>query len=256
MDCRRSEGEDAHREIVRSNLWLYMDGRNFTPEDLLSVAWYGGPPWMVKLEGEALQGLVKLAALEVPWRKEEVYAAWESMSFGARRKLRRLAMEGGWHDAMYMIRHPEMFGPVGDVLDLGWTLEGELCVWIAGSEYHWSAYEGVQRLLASLCNHNKPIPDALLKWAIEVAMSVRSQPTKGNRPASETYRDGTIVQIIRDLTALSSRRRAGSKKLTRDMACQLIGEELHLEPDTIQKIWQKGKSINNPQFIAPAARPF
>ena len=52
MDCRRREGNDAHREIVRSNLWLWIDGYNFTPEDLLPLAWFGVQPWMVKLEGE------------------------------------------------------------------------------------------------------------------------------------------------------------------------------------------------------------
>ncbi len=69
-DCRGREEEDAHREFVRKNLRLWIDGYNFTPEDLLPLAWFGVQPWMVKLEGEAPQVLVKLAALEEPRREE------------------------------------------------------------------------------------------------------------------------------------------------------------------------------------------
>ena len=256
MDRGEREGEDVYREVVRKNLGFWIGGSNHTPEDLLCLAWDGEQPWVVKLEGEALQAIVKLAALEER-RYEDVDAVFHSISFGARLTLRRLHMEGTWHQALQMIEHPEIYGPVGDVLELGWPREVELYLWIEASEYSWSAYEGVKRLLKSLYSPGEPVmPAVLLEWAIEVALGERRQPSKGHRPVSETHRDQAIVLTIFDLTEPSSRRRRGSKRLTRQMACQLIGEELNLEPDTIQKIWQKGKSINNPQFIAPSARPF
>ena len=69
-------------------------------ELLLRLAWFGLRPRMVKLEGEALRVLVKLAGLEVPWREEEVYAACGSMTRGPHLKLRRLRMEGVWYVAV------------------------------------------------------------------------------------------------------------------------------------------------------------
>ena len=36
-DCLGREEKDVQREVVRGNLWLYMDGPNFTPEDLLRL---------------------------------------------------------------------------------------------------------------------------------------------------------------------------------------------------------------------------
>ena len=60
--CLGWEGEAAVRERARQTLRFWKEGRTFTPEDLLSVAWLGGPPWVVKVQGEALQIRVKVAA--------------------------------------------------------------------------------------------------------------------------------------------------------------------------------------------------
>ena len=255
MDRRGRVGEDAARELVRDNLRLWKDGRNGASEDLLHMAWFGMQPWVVKLEGEALQALVKLAAVE-EGQHGEIFTVLMSISFGAEWELFKLRIEGRWDRAIEMIRHPEIYGAVGDVLDLGWTREVELEEWIEASDRSWGAYEGVKRLLKRLLNSNQPIPGALVQWSMEVAVGARRQPSKGHRPASVTYRDGAIVNTIRDLTASRSQRRAGIKKLTKEMACQLIAEEISLEPDTIQKIWQKGRTFRDLKFIAPAARPF
>ncbi len=119
-DCRGREGEDAHRDRVRETLRFWKEGRIFTPEDLLSLAWSGKQPWVVKVEGEALQILAEVAALEgEPDRKLETKMGSRSLS--AFITLIRLHFEGRWQQALEMIRHPEVYGPVGDVLDLGWT---------------------------------------------------------------------------------------------------------------------------------------
>ena len=158
-DCRGREGEDAHRERVRETLRFWKEGRTFTPEDLLSLAWSGQQPWVVKVAGEALQILVKVAASErEPDRKLETRMGLSSFSTFI--TLIRLDFEGRLHKALEMIRHPEVYGPVGDVLDLGWTREGELEEWIEASDRSWSAYEGVKRLLQGLRYCEEPIPEA------------------------------------------------------------------------------------------------
>ena len=254
-DCRGREGEDAHRERVRETLRFWKEGRTFTPEDLLSVAWSGKQPWVVKVQGEALQILVKVAALE---RKpgEGLGARMGLSSSSTFITLVRLDFEGRLHHALEMIRHPEIYGPVGDVLDLGWTRERELEEWIEASDRSWSAYEGVKRLLQGLRYDEEPIPEALARWSMDVAAGDRRQPSKGHRPASQRYRDGDIVKTIRSLTAGHLPRRARTKMVTQEMACQLVAEELHLGFDTVRKIWQRDKSFRDPWLLAPALRPF
>ena len=255
MDCRGREGEDAHRERVRETLRFWKEGRTFTPEDLLSLAWSGQQPWVVKVAGEALQILVKVAASErEPDRKLETRMGLSSFSTFI--TLIRLDFEGRLHKALEMIRHPEVYGPVGDVLDLGWTREGELEEWIEASDRSWSAYEGVKRLLRGLRYDEEPIPEALARWSMDVAAGDRRQPSKGHRPASQRYRDGDIVKTIRSLTAGPLQRRARIKMVTQEMACQLVAEELHLGFDTVRKIWQRDKSLRDPWLLAPALRPF
>ena len=63
---------------------------------------------------------MRLAASE-EWGRKEFYKVMDSISFGAEMKLRKLQLEGRYHWAIELIRHPELYGPVGDVLDLGWT---------------------------------------------------------------------------------------------------------------------------------------
>ena len=135
-------------------------------------------------------------------------------SFSTFITLIRLDFEGRWHKALEMIRHPEVYGPVGDVLDLGWTREGELEEWIEASDRSWSAYEGVKRLLRGLRYCEEPIPEALARWSMDVAAGDRRQPSKGHRPASQRYRDGDIVKTIRSLTAGHLPRRARTKMVT------------------------------------------
>ena len=248
-------GEKAARGHVRETLRYWKDGFNFTPEDLLHMSWSGIQPWEVKLEGEVLQGLVKLAALE-EWRREEVFAVSESMSFGAVMKLRKLQLEGQWHWAIEIIRYPELYGPVGDVLDLGWTRKGELWRWIDASDSSWSAYEGVKRLWNRLADLNRPIPPPLAAWSMEVAAGARSQPTIGHRPTSETHRNRAILKTVRDLTATCEQRRAGIRKVTKEKVYQLVAEELNLELDTVRTIWRRGKAPFDDQYIAPSKRPF
>ena len=168
---------------------------------------------MVKVQGEALQILVEVAALEgEPDRKLET--GMGSRSLSAFITLIRLHFEGRWQQAIEMIRHPEIYGPVGDVLDLGWTRERELEEWIEASDRSWSAYEGVKRLLQGLRYCEEPIPEALARWSMDVAAGDRRQPSKGHRPASQRYRDGDIVKTIRSLTAGHLPRRARTKMVT------------------------------------------
>ena len=248
-------GEEAAREHVRENLRYWKDSHNFTPEDLLWMAWFGIQPWEVKLEGEVLQGLVKLAALE-EWRREEVFAVLKSMSLGAVMKLHKLRLEGRWHWAIEIIQHPELYGPVGDVLDLGWTREGELWRWIDASDRSWSAYEGVKRLWKRLADSNRPIPPPLVTWSMEVAAGDRSQPTIGHRPASETHRNRAILKTIRDLTATCEQSRAGIRKVTKEKVYELVACELNLEVPTVRTIWRRGKAPFDDRYIAPSIRPF
>ena len=168
----------------------------------------------------------------------------------------RLREEGWWDRAVEMIRNPEVYGPVGDVLDLGWTREAELDEWIEASDRCWGAYEGVKRLLKRLRNCDEQIPDALVQWSIDVAAGDLSQPRIGHRPASETYRDGAILKTVMELTASRSERRAKIRKLTQLMAYEVVAEELYLEPETVRKIWQTGSNFSDVWTIAPAARPF
>ena len=248
-------GETAAREIVRENLWYWNDGGNCDPEDLLHMAWFGMQPWIVKLEGKALQGLVKLA----PWDN------WESKGFleavmwvplCAHFQLFRLRQEGRWDLAVEMVRHPEVYGPVGDVLDLGWTREAELDEWVEASGRSWGAYEGVKRLLTRLRDGGHPIPPVLHQWAVDVAVGDRRQPSLAHRPAAAAYRDSAIVGTIGTLITRSWNHKARIKKLTLDAACQLVGEELKLQPETVLKIWRKGCFFWSPWFVAPAIRPF
>ena len=248
-------GEKAAREHVRENLRYWRDGLNFTPEDLLHMSWFGIQPWEVKLEGEVLQGLVRLAPLE-KWQVEESKAVRNSMSPGADLKLRKLEFEGRWHQAIEMIQHPETYGPLGDVLDLGWTREGELWEWIEASDRSWSAYEGVKRLLKRLMDSNRPMPDALIQWSLKVAAGDRSQPTLDHRPASERHRNRAILKTIRDLTETPEQSKAGIKKVTNEKVYQLVAEELNLALETVRTIWRRGKAPFDEQYIAPSKRPF
>ena len=248
-------GEEAAREHVRENLRYWKCGFNFTPEDLLHMSWFGIQPWEVKLEGEVMQSLSKLAALE-EWRREEVFAVLNSMSFGARMKLRKLRLEGRWHWAIEIIQHPELYGPVGDVLDLGWTRKGELWEWIDASDRSWSAYEGVKRLWKRLADSNQPIPVALVTWSMEVAAGDRSQPTIGHRPTWETHRNRAILKTIEDLTATREQSRAGIRRVTKEKVYQLVAEALNLELGTVRTIWRRGKAPFDDQYIAPSKRPF
>ena len=104
-------------------------------------------------------------------------------SFSTFITLIRLDFEGRLHQALEMIRHPEIHGPVGDVLDLGWTREGELEEWIEASDRSWSAYEGVKRLLQRLRYYEEPIPEALARWSMDVAAG-GPQAAKQGPPAS------------------------------------------------------------------------
>ena len=248
-------GEKAAGEHVRENLRYWKDGSNFTPEDLLHMSWFGIQPWEVKLEGEVLQGLVRLAPLE-KWRREEFLAVLASVSFGAVMKLRKLQIEERWHWAMEIIRHPETYGPLGDVLDLGWTREGELWEWIEASDRSWSAYEGVERLWKRLVDSNRPIPPALAAWSTEVAAGDRSQLTLGHRPASEIHRNRAILKTIWDLTATPEQRKAGIKKVTNEKVYELVAEELNLALETVRTIWRRGKAPCDDQYVAPSKRPF
>ena len=248
-------GEAAARKIVRENLWPWQDGGACTPEDLLHMSWFGMQPWLVKLEGETLKVMVKLAALE-EWQIFQFFEVLGSHGILAEVEVFRLREEGWWDRAVEMIRNPEVYGPVGDVLDLGWTRKAELDEWIEASDRSWGAYEGVKRLLKRLRNCNEQIPDALVQWSIDVAAGDLSQPRIGHRPASETYRDGAILKTIMELTASRSERRAKIRKLTQLMACEVVAEELYLEPETVRKIWQTGSNFSDVWTIAPAARPF
>ena len=151
----------------------------------------------------------------------------------------RLRSEGRWDRIIEMIRNPEVYGPVGDVLDLGWTREAELDEWIEASGRCRGAYEGVKRLLKRLRNCDEQIPDALVQWSIDVAAGDFSQPIIGHRPASETYRDGAILKTVMELTASRSERRAKIRKLTQLMAFEVVAKELDL---VVSQPWnQKGK---------------
>ena len=248
-------GEETARKHVRDMLWFWKDDRRFTLEDLLSLAWSGQQPWLVKLEGEPLQSLVRLVGLKnVAY--EDFSAVEESASIGARLTLFRLAYEGRLGLAISIIRNPEIYGPVGDVLDLRWTKEGELDDWIEASETSWSAYNGVKRLRERLIEYNQRMPDALTKWATEVDTGARKRPVKGHRPTTKTYRNRAIVFTIYDLTATASERRAGIKKVKKDVACELIYKYLGLALETVQEIWQKRKSFQDPWLLAPTLRPF
>ena len=251
-------GEQTARDHVRESLKFWKDGHDFAQEHLLSMAWFGIPVWEVKLKGEVLQGLLKLAALE-EGQDHEADLVFNSLGLGVQLKLRKLHIEGGWDKAMEMVRHPEIYGPVRDVLDLGWTREDELEQWIAASESSWSAYEGVKRLLLILMvqmSSDRPIPFALALWSMEVAAEVRSRPALGHRPTSETHRNRAIVRTIRDLTATPEQRKAGIKKVTQEMAFMLVAEELCLEKETVKRIWLKGKDPLTPEYVAPSQRPF
>ena len=248
-------GEDDARKLVRENLRFWRGGRSFTPEDLLQAAWFDTPPWVVRLEGKTLKALQKLAGLE-EWSGDEFYKAVLSIRLWDHWELFRLRQEGRWDRAVEMIRHPEKYGPVGDVLDLGWTREAELEEWIEASAHSWGAYEGVRRLLKRVQDSNEPIPDALGKWAVEVAIGDRSKPTIAHRPASATYRNEAIVRTIGALITDPWDRAAGIKKLTIQTACLLVAEELDVDLETVLKIWQEGKRFSHPEFTAPAVRPF
>ncbi len=248
-------GEKAAREHVRGNLLLWKAGWNWTPEDLLRIAWSGIQPWEVKLEGEVLQGLVRRAALEDS-QKEEWQAVLSGMSLGALMKLRKLQLEGRSHWAIELIRHPELYGPVGDVLDLGWTREGEMWDWIEASYHSWSAYEGVKRLRQWLVDSNQRIPAGLVAWWKAATEGCLSQPPIGHRPASETLRNRAILKTIRDLTATREQRRAGIRKVIKEKAHNLVACELNLEVITVRTIWQRSKTPFDDWYIAPSIRPF
>ena len=248
-------GEEAAREHVRENLKYWKDGKNFTSEDLLWMSWSGIQPWEVKLEGEVLQGLVRLAALEDN-QEEESKAVLRSMSLGAQMKMRKLQLEGRRHWAIEIIRHPELYGPVGDVLDLGWTREGEMWEWIEASYRSWSAYEGVKRLLKRLVNSNQRIPAGLVAWWKAATEGCLSQPPICHRPASETHRNRAILKTIRDLTATCEQSRAGIRKVTKEKVYELVACELNLEVPTVRTIWRRGKAPFDDRYIAPSIRPF
>ena len=257
-------GKEAADKHVREALWPWEKNKKkkgkkreeqFTPEGLLSMAWSGEQPWVVEVDGEALQVLKRLAALE-EMRGEEFYSVVESVTPDARGTLLKLWYEGSWYWAMELLRHPATYGPVGDVLDLRWTKEGELHRWIAASTHSWSAYEGVKKLLDWLIYCERHIPDALARWSADVALGVRKQPPIGHRPADETYRDAVIVQTIRSLTATPSQRKAGIRKLSQEKACELVADYLGLGNNTVWKIWKKSRSLLDPRLVAPAMRPF
>ena len=248
-------GEEAARKIVRNNLRHWTDGGNCDPEDLLHMAWFGMQPWLVELEGETLKAMVKLAALE-KWQIFQFFEVLGSHGILAEVEVFRLRSEGRWDRVIEIIRNPEIYGSVGDVLDLGWTREAELDEWIEASGRSWGAYEGVKRLLKRLRNCNEPTPDALAQWSIDVAAGDLSQPRIGHRPASETYRDGAMLKTIMELTASRSERRARIRKLTQQMACEVVAKELDLEPETVMKIWRTRSTLRDVWIIAPAARPF
>lgn len=248
-------GEQTARKIVRDNLWFWESGRCFTPEDLLSLAWSGQQPWLVKLEGKPLQALVRMAGLK-PGQREEFWATHESASIGAQLTLFRLGYEGRLRLAIEIIRHPEVYGPVGDVLDLGWTKEGELDDWIEASATSWSAYQGVSRLRKLLIDYHRLIPDVLDKWDTELYTGARRRLTKDGRPNSTRYRNRAIVLTVYSLIASHSERTAGVKKLKKILVHRLVSEYLTLPLETVEDIWQNGKSFHDLWTLAPTLRPF
>ena len=256
LDAWGTVGKEAATGYVREALSFWKDPkRSFTPEQLLCLAWSGQQPWLVEVEGEALQALKTLAALE-GGPDEGLYADIALIDFRTFLTLIRLRDEGRLHQAIEMIRHPEGYGPVGDVLNLGWTRESELETWIAASDRSWGAYEGVRLLLEMIRCIGDCIPPLLARWASDVAEGRRVRPKRRGRPATKPYRNGAIVKVIRNLTASPLERRAKIKKVRLDEACELVADELGLKENYVKEIWQKRHSSGVLRLTAPPARPF
>ena len=256
-------GEELARKHVLEALWPWREAMRpgkedwcLKPEDMLSLIWFGQQPWVTRVEGEALQILKELAALERE-PGEDLYTALGMLSFSAFSTLLRLRFEGRLHEAIEMIQRPEVYCLVGDVLELGPTREEELEAWVEASDRNWNAYAGVKQLLKRLRDWEHPIPDALARWSEEVESGARAQPTIGHRPVSVIYRDGAEVKTIRDLTDRQFWGMSGIAAVSVNKACKLIAGELQLDEDYVKKIWQKGKDSRDHRFIAPPnVRPF
>ncbi len=73
------------------------------------------------------------------------------------------------------------------IQDSGWTRDKELLEWIEASKTHRLAWDGVQLLLRTLRQQNKPVPAALLFWALDIADGTNKRHRHLAKAAGNSY---------------------------------------------------------------------
>ena len=114
--------------------------------------------------------------------------------------------------------------------------------WIADSKDKYVAWEGCRRLLKKL--REKPgdehLPDELLIWALDVACGRIEKPTlpQGSHITDNTIRN-ELLQFFIDLCCFLY-------DITLEQAKELVSLAVHLEFETVDKIYKEQKRIKAP----------
>ena len=124
----------------------------------------------------------------------------------------------------------------------GWTRDKELSEWIAATKTHWHAWEGVRRLLKTLRENNRPIPVALLVWALDVATGTRRPPTqkRGRNGRRNVFRNRSIVTAIAALRGLGI---PATSNTPGRSACHMVADRMNLSYEAIRTVWQSSNDM-------------
>ena len=121
----------------------------------------------------------------------------------------------------------------------GWTRNRELLDWIAASQSHPHAWEGVKRLLQELRKRDQPLPVELMVWALDVADGTRQPPVKSRG------RDGDVLKLrnLRIVMAVEALRDGSlpATSSTGPSACGLVADKVGLSYEAVRTIWRDGK---------------
>ena len=119
--------------------------------------------------------------------------------------------------------------------DSGWTRDRELLEWIEASETHRHAWDGVQLLLRTLRQQNKPVPAALQSWALDVADGTNSPPKRkrGRDTRQNELRNRQIVAAIVMLRCWGLPATSNTER----SACHVVANKLNLSYEAVRTIW-------------------